>query len=330
MSIRERRAFTLVELLVVIAIIGILVALLLPAVQSARESARRMQCSNNLKQIALGFHTHHAAFERFPSGGWGWLWIGEPDRGTDERQPGGWVYNILPYVEQGNLRDMGKGMTGQPGIDQLMNRVRTPVGVFNCPTRRPPLAYPDNHTYRSALSTSMRPGSGGRTDYAVNCGDQQRNEITGGPDTIAQGDGSINTGSGYDWSDYFNDTGICYRRSMVSVADIKDGTTNTYLVGEKYLSPTAYRTGTDSADNENMYVGYDNDQYRSSHPSRGSPTQDRVGLANTFVWGSAHGSGFHMSFCDGSVRSINYSIDLTLNARLANRKDGLVVDLSRL
>src|SRR5690242_9173257 len=101
-------AFTLVELLVVIAIIGVLVALLLPAVQAARESARRTQCINQLKELTLGGMNHEGAMKHFPTGGWGIKWVGDADRGYGQQQPGGWIYNILPFIEQRAKHDMPK------------------------------------------------------------------------------------------------------------------------------------------------------------------------------------------------------------------------------
>src|SRR5262245_9238880 len=106
----RRAAFTLIELLVVIAIIAILIGLLLPAVQAIREAAARIQCANNLKNLALGCIDHQTTTGRLPAGGWGWLWNGDPDRPTNRHQPGGWAYNVLPYVEQDNVYRMGAGL----------------------------------------------------------------------------------------------------------------------------------------------------------------------------------------------------------------------------
>lgn len=323
-SHRRREGFTLVELLVVIAIIGILVALLLPAVQSAREAARRLQCSNHLKQMGLAFHNHHDVHNYFPSGGWGWNWIGEPDRASGAKQPGGWAFNCLPYLEQQSLHQQGKGMTGGNFTGSITQRAKTAVSFFNCPSRRAPKAYKDNSSYTTSQG-NVTPGFSARTDYAANCGDQNRNEIFPGPGSVAEGDNPT-----YAWTDTSIETGVSYQRSEVSIGEIRDGTSNTYCVGEKYLSPDAYTTGTDAADNENMYVGYDNDIFRSSAIGYGSPMQDRIGVSNVFIYGSPHSSGFQVTLCDGSVRMISYSIDLETHRRLGNRRDGLIVDGSKL
>jgi hypothetical protein len=284
-----------------------------------------MQCSNNLKQMGLAFHNHHSAFGEFPSGGWGWDWIGEPDRATDRKQPGGWAFNILDYIEQQNLRALGKGLSGTAQVDAIKIRAQTPVPTFNCPSRRPSKPYKDGHTYRCAANAGFTIGQAARTDYAVNCGDQGRNEISGGPGSISEGDGGL----GWAGSDYMNDTGICFRLSEISIADVSDGTTNTILVGEKYLNPDNYTNGSDSADNENMYVGYDNDVYRSTGSAYFPPLADRPG-SSYHRYGSSHQSGFQAVLCDGSVRSIGYTIDQEVYRRIGNRKDGMVLDHSKL
>src|SRR5690349_3159615 len=102
---RKQRAFTLVELLVVIAILGMLMGMLLPAVKAVRDSMRRMQCKNNLAQIGRGAVAHLAKNGHYPSSGWGYLWIGDPDRGYGAHQPGGWVYNLLPYLGLDMIHD---------------------------------------------------------------------------------------------------------------------------------------------------------------------------------------------------------------------------------
>lgn len=126
--LKQRQAFTLVELLVVIAIIGILVALLLPAVQAAREAARRMQCSNQVKQLGLAFHLHHGQFREFPTGGWDWDTAPAYQGGsplTGSRQRAGWGFQILPMIEATN--------TWQAGAEVAIGQANP---VFFCPSRR--------------------------------------------------------------------------------------------------------------------------------------------------------------------------------------------------
>ncbi len=324
--------FTLVELLVVITIIGILIALLLPAVQSAREAARRTQCANNLKQIGLALLQHEQAYGFFPSGGWGWHWVGDPDRGSGAGQPGGWIYQILPYLEQTALRQMGSD--GQPDVitetqkTQVAEATKVALPMCNCPSRRRAVPYP--HPIAKNWP-SLVPGSGlqawnaydvdvtGRTDYACNGGHVILQWGTG-PSSLAQGI------AGQGFTDLSSCTGICYQRSQISVADVRDGTSNTYLVGEKYLVPDEYTTGNDRSDDHCLFVGDDLDVHRWAQQG---PIQDRPGIVAYQLFGSAHAGVWQAVFCDGSVHGMSYSVDLEVHRRLGNRKDGLPVAISQ-
>lgn len=129
------RGFTLIELLVVIAIIAILIALLVPAVQKVREASSRASCQNNLKQFGLAMHNIIDINKgAFPSNGWGWDWIGVPSKGFGPEQPGGWLYNILPFIEQENARRLGLGKTSNAFQADMLLLCQTTISFLNCPT----------------------------------------------------------------------------------------------------------------------------------------------------------------------------------------------------
>ncbi len=345
-SFRPLHGFTLVELLVVMAIIGILIALLLPAVQAVREASRRSQCQNNLHQIGMGLLQHENAKGCFPTCGWGYFWVGDADRGTGLSQPGGWGFCVLPYIDETTLFNLGAGQpstdsSGNPSAAKLaagQQLVTTPVQIFYCPSRR------DAQLYTSASVWFPSPGyvainansaqNVARLDYAINTGDTDSvsnpNYSVAGPGSFAQGDSST-----YAWPDSSTITGIGFIRSQIKMVDIKDGASSTYLVGEKYLNPDNYYNGLDSGDNEDAYTGFENDMCRitSLGPSGSSysylpPVQDISGFTDTNRFGSAHPGGFNMSFCDGSLRTISYMINTEVHRRLSNRADRLPVDMS--
>lgn len=318
-----RRAFTLVELLVVIAIIGVLMALLLPAVQAARESARKLQCQNNLKQIGLAMHNFHDTFKRLPYAG-------------REAHPGppidasccrarviawwNWQYHILPYLEGRTIYDLARPQNDPPRDplgtynpdEDLVGAI--PVQLYYCPSRRRP--FPHAGMYRC--------------DYAGNAGEAGVGNFGGNSD---------------------GQRGVIVRNHLPAVALglIRDGTSHTLLVGEKALHPGA--VGSDGGDNERWNnAGSDTDQIRwgAAVDSAGnpyglppipdlqapSPPSWSVTDSRGVTWGqwhpffgSPHRGGANFCLADGSVRMIMFTVDNETFRRLATSNDRLPVTM---
>ncbi len=324
------RGFTLVELLVVIAIIGILVALLLPAVQAAREAARRTQCKNNLKQLGLAFLNFESTHKRFPGGGWGFYWTGDADRGVGATQPGGWVAQISPFIEEAAAANLGKGLPADimspnsPKKIAIGQAMAIPLKAFYCPSRRAVGTYPSlepNGKPNQPPYNAVAPEDAlyAKTDYAA----------SGGGSFIGRGRGPqavcylsyptctwtapLGGGRAFD--------GVVGYRQGASIRQITDGTSKTLMAGEKFIPIERYTSGDYVGDDNSMYVGYDVDNIRiasgqvdeNGDASGSLPQQDEEAPNASESYGDVWFGGPHTAvnlvFCDGSVHTIGYDVD---------------------
>ena len=338
-----RTAFTLVELLVVIAIIGVLVALLLPAVQAAREAARRSQCQNHLKQLGLAMLNLESSTGALPSGGWGFSWTGDPDSGTGERQPGGWGFALLPHMESGNEFAIGTGLSPIAKREALTQQLATPVSTFYCPSRRPAELSFGGAGVTMINANNPPGGLFSKTDYAANGGSRSPGHLDNpvnwhhGPELDC-----LNTYPDCDdWGSFSNRSaienafeGVVLPRFPVKLRQIEDGTSNTIMIGEKYVNRQFYDndagyTINSCSDNNPAFNGYDwdnirwtnrDDAYIPQQDSAGDGPLDDLGCSRRF--GSVHVAGFYAVYCDGHVSIISYDIDPLEYQLLGMRSDG--------
>lgn len=302
------RGFTLVELLVVIAIIGILVALLLPAIQSAREAARRSQCVNNVKQMSLAFSLHADTHKIYPDGGdsqWNKRNMVAKRPATAPNQTWGWPYQLLPYIEQADVW----------ALEKDVDVFGKPIATYFCPSRRSPQAFNTQGGYRAMMDYA---GNGGTSKY----GSMDWGMMGNGLDApvVRRPNGT------------FLPSGKPMRSSSVTPGkQIQDGTSKTLLLGEKCMNVGIIGQG--QADDDSGYVdGWDWDNIRWGFipPSPDwfagpdSPLNGSTVLHSSF--GGSHPGLFTAGLCDGSVSAISYDVDLEIFKRACSRDDGQVYE----
>lgn len=327
---KPRRAFTLIELLVVIAIIAILIALLLPAVQQARESARRTQCKNNLKQLGLSLHNYHDVYGSFPNNECARNNGTNPGdyQGAVNAQHGlptlGWMFRILPYIEQAPLFQ-SVDQNGTPGVnwaDKIVGNSapaanltarRTIVNAYLCPSNPQAKRVNGQSNFADSWDTGL---DGARTDYVGSMGFSQSGHR----------DCPFANYAGEQWGHALyidappihNENGVFGWHGCVTIANIVDGTSNTVGVVENHH----WREKEDpsSVFGDAMWMGG-----YAIHSMKMAPNTDPNGDFRCDQWSSTHTGGVQVAMCDGSVRFVSENIDWTIRRAIGTRAKGEVV-----
>jgi prepilin-type N-terminal cleavage/methylation domain-containing protein/prepilin-type processing-associated H-X9-DG protein len=357
---QQSRAFTLVELLVVIAIIGVLVALLLPAVQAAREAARRSQCTNNLKQLGLGMLNHETAKKRFAQNE---QFVFRKDGTNGTRSYASHLVMVAPYVEATALAGQLNLDPNAPVVpaEQIVNGVplrQLPLAVLTCPSDSKTGVVETDRGYRNAWPATLA-GPVATTSYAGSMGAQLmgwggcdiRNIVgyTGGvygQNSIAPGDDWFNTTSKPTACKGLNsnDRGDCpdpatlsgvFSRSAwaASLREIEDGTSNTIMMGEIRASTASHNWTRGWTNSEGMWfattgpINYETDPELFPDPP---PTCRRWDTDFNTAHGfkSMHAGGANFVYCDGSVHFLNEGIDYSNYQRLGARSDSEAISES--
>jgi prepilin-type N-terminal cleavage/methylation domain-containing protein len=315
----SRHAFTLVELLVVIAIIAVLIGLLLPAVQAARESARRMACGNNVKQMSLAFQVYNDVKKRLPYA-----------RSSNNLRAHSWVVRMLPFVEQEPASrlftsPLPGASLGWGGVHDLSNTtfratgaLKTQIGAMICPSS----------ARTTRFTTEAVPGGGGFCgDYAVNVGHDQIRKADGSPDydpPSYQSTGPFPLTPGYSVVQVPPPARLVNTNPGLRFKDISDGVGKTIFIGEKHIPPDQFGKSP-----------FDNTIYTTDGPSLSSSTRlclnAGVALsptdpaANSNYFGSSHPDVLVVGFGDGRVETISKSIAGSVLSLLGQRADGQVI-----
>ena len=353
---RYRRGFTLVELLVVIAIIGILVALLLPAIQAARESARRAQCSNNIKNIALAASVYHDARKHFPvdedlydtgpdsapddidlTNG---RWRGQPAdplREAGKLSGAGWIVEVLPQLEEQPLYDRFKPFldkkwaTVQQGMNannpELRSALAVQPPVLLCPSDEFPGPRQDQFPYSAAAHVSGAPVLVAVTCYKGNAGDTafvNSDDMLPFSTPIGYWSGGPEytaTGKKMDCHYATDCFGIfwryTYHRGGVKIKEITDGTSKTFLIGE--ASPVDGNSAAWSSDDDWATTGIG---INFDWQNYAACLPSAACWWNMRGFRSSHPGGVYFAFADVSVRFVNDSIDHPVYRALSTRKKG--------